>query len=159
MRAKFSNVMQGTVCLLVIHIFLVSCAHDPQLPTADEAKAAVMEKITMASEKWSTGEPLGYVECAANDIVWVDQLGASTPIRGAEALKNYLESYRGQVPAHKFELLDPLFRVYGDIVIVNYRYQGIFDGVRPNPWKVTSVYRYENGDWLSVLEDWAEVKE
>jgi len=131
-----------------------------ELPTADEAKTAVMEKITMAAEKWSKGEPMAYVESAAKDIVWLDDLGALKPISGSEALKKYLESFRGQIPMHKFELLDPLFQVYNDIVIVTYRYQGILDVEElGNPYQISSVYRYENGDWLSVHENWREVKQ
>ncbi len=72
-RAKF---MQYTVSLLIFHLFFVSCTNEPELPTTDEAKTAVMEKITMAAEKWSQGEPMGYVDCAAKDIVWLDELGA-----------------------------------------------------------------------------------
>ena len=163
-----TKIMQYTVCLLIFQLFFISCINESELPTNDEAKAAVMEKITMAAEKWSQGEPMGYVECAAKDIVWLDELGALKPIIGSEALKKYLEPFRGQVPTHKFELLDPLFQVYDGIVIVTYRYQGIFDeeiieelldGEPAKPWKVTSVYRYVNDDWLSVHENWSEVKQ
>ena len=56
-----------------------------------------MEKITRAAEKWSKGEPTGYVDCAAKDIVWLDELGALKPISGSEALKKYLESFKGKV--------------------------------------------------------------
>lgn len=84
--------------------------------------------------------------------------GGFKQIIGSEALKKYLEPFRGQVPTHKFELLDTVFQVYNDIVIVNYRYQGIFDEVPGNPWKVTSVYRYINSDWFSVHENWSEIK-
>ena len=51
-----------------------------------------------------------------------------------------------------------MFQFYEDIVIITYRYNGIFDGVPANPWKVTSVYRYNEGDWLSVHENWSLVK-
>jgi hypothetical protein len=154
-RTKF---MQSVACFLLFPLFIVSCTKQPNLPTADEAKTAVMEKITMAAEKWSSGEPMGYVECAASDIVWIDVIGAQKPISGADALEKYLETFRGQVPHHKYKLLDPIFQVYGDIVIVTYRYQGVFDGKAADPWKVSSVYRYNNGDWLSVHENWSEVK-
>ncbi len=157
--SKKTKLLRYAVCLLMFHFFFVSCTNESELPTANEAKTAVMEKLKMAAVKWSQGEPMGYLECAANDIVWVDELGAINPIIGSEALKKYLESFRGQIPTHKFELLDTLFQVYNDIVIVNYHYQGIFDGVPAAPWKITSVYRYENGDWLSVLENWAVLKQ
>jgi len=155
-RTRF---VQYAVCSLLFLHFFVSCTNEPKLPTTNEAKAAVMEKITTAAEKWSTGEPLGYVECAAKDIVWLDELDAQKPISGSETLKEYLESFRGKIPSHNFKLLDPIFQVYNDIVIVTYRYQGIFEGEAGDPWKVTSVYKYENNDWLSVHENWSEVKE
>lgn len=151
--------MQGAVCLLIFNFLFISCENEPKLPTPDEAKTAVMEKITMGAEKWSKGEPMGYVESASKDIVWVDGLGATKPVVGSEALKNYMESFRGQIPAHKFKLLDPIFQVYNDIVIVTYQYQGTFDGEPANPWRITSVYKYINGDWLSVHENWSEVKQ
>ncbi len=45
------------------------------------------------------------------------------------------------------------------MVVVSYRYQGTFEGEAGAPWKVTSVYRYADGDWLSVHENWTEVKQ
>lgn len=162
MKTKISARVKNfefVVALLFIPLFLISCCNEPQLPTPEEAKAAVMEKINMAAEKWANDQPLGYWECAAKDIVWIDDLGAQKPVVGSESLKKYLESFAGQVPKHECKILDPVFQNYGDILIVTYRYQGIFDGQPASPWKVTSVYRYENGDWLSVHENWTEVSE
>jgi len=138
---------------------MASCANQPKLPTPEEAKTVVWTKITAAAEKWSQGDPLGYWKCAAQDIVWIDELGAQKPLQGAEPLKAYLESFNGQVPHHEFKLIEPIFQVYDDIVIVTYRYLGIFNGDPGTPWKVTSVYRYIDGDWWSEHENWTEVKE
>ena len=145
--------------LLLLSAFLVSCVQQIKSPTPEEAKAEVWNKITAAAEKWSQGNTMGYAECAAQDIVWIDELGAQIPIQGIEQLRTYLESFKGQVPAHEFKLLDPLFQAYDDLVIVTYRYQGTFNGELQAPWKVTSVYRYIDGDWLSAHENWTEVKE
>lgn len=161
MKNKISSrakVIPWITCLIIIQILLVSCTNKPVLPTSEEAKASVLEKITFAGEKWSNGDTMGYFECAAQDIVWIDDLGPSKTILGSKALKEYLETYKGQIPAHKFKLLDPLFQVYKDIVIVSYQYQSIFEGEPQTPWKVTSVYKYDNGDWLSVHENWTVVK-
>ncbi|MEJ2544216.1 MAG: nuclear transport factor 2 family protein [Calditrichaceae bacterium] len=128
------------------------------MPNGDKAKASIMEKINMAAEKWSKGDPLGYVECAADDITWMDDLDAQLPVIGKVALKSYLEGFKGKVPPHEKELSDFVFNFYDDIVIITYRYTGTFDGVPADPWKVTSVYRYINGEWLSVHENWTEVK-
>jgi len=151
--------MQSTVLVLILSLFIISCKNKPEPPTVDEAKAAIMEKIKMANDKWSSGDPMGFLEYAAQDIIWIDDIGAQKSVSGYEALGKYLETLKGQIPPHKYELLDPVFQSYGDIVIVNYRYQGIFDGVPADPWKATSVYRYQDGDWLSVHENWSEIKQ
>ncbi len=112
----------------------------------------------MANERWASGDPMGFVDCAAEDITWMDDLMAPVPIKGKEALTGYLEGFKEQIPPHKKELLNMEFQNYGDIVIVTYHYQGYFDEVAGDPWKVTSVYRYADGDWLSVHENWTEVE-
>jgi hypothetical protein len=113
----------------------------------------------MANDKWAAGDPMGFIECAAKDIVWSDDLGAQNSLIGYDALNTYLEGFKGQVPPHQHELIEPVFQFYDDIVIVSYRYQGTFEGEEPGaPWKITSVYRYADGQWLSVHENWTEVK-
>ena len=151
------KLLLGYALILILPLICVSCAQEPKLPSADEAKAAVWEKIEMANDRWKSGDPMGFVDCAAKDITWVDDLGAPEPISGSEALKTYLEGFKGQIPEHENKLVDSMFQVYGDIVIVNYRYQTFMDGALVAIWRVTSVYRYEDGDWFSVLENWSEV--
>lgn len=149
------------VGIIISTIF--SCTNSPKkvtnnLPTQEEAKKAILEKIEMANEKWANGDPMGFVEVAANDITWMDDLAAQFPISGKDSLEAYLENFKGQIPPHEHELSDFAFQFYDDIVIVTYRYTGTFDGVPADPWKVTSVYKYINGDWLSVHENWTLVK-
>jgi len=151
--------LQSTVLVLILSLFLVSCKNEPDPPTVDEAKAAIMEKIKLANDKWASGDPMGFMECAAQDIIWIDDLGAQNSVSGYDTLAKYLENFKGQIPPHEHELLDMVFQYYGDIVIVNYRYQGIFDGEPADPWKVTSVFRYQDGDWLSVHENWSLIKQ
>ena len=67
-----------------------------------------------------------------------------------------LEGLKGVVPLHKHELFDFKFQFYGDIVIVSYYYQGIIEGVKAPPWKAVSIYKYSDGDWFSVHENWTE---
>ena len=39
------------------------------------------------------------------------------------------------------------------------RYQRPGDEEPLDPWKITYVYRYMDGDWFSVQEYWSEVKQ
>jgi len=152
------KLLRITGLFLLLTLFLSSCTNQPVMPTAEEAKDAVWKKIEMANDRWAEGDPMGFVDVAADDITWMDDLGAATPVVGKEAVTAYLESFKGQVPPHQHELSDNLFQNYGDIVIVTYRYRGTFENVPQDPWKVTSVYRYADGDWLSVHENWTVVK-
>lgn len=155
--------MRNPCILFILALFLFSCTGEPpeiesSLPSKEEAKEAILAKIEMAGKKWSEGDPLGYVEVAAPDITWSDDLTAPIPVITREALKVYLEGYKGKIPPHKFELSEFTYQFYDDIVIVTYHYQGTFDEDVAPPWKVTSVYRYLDGDWLSVHENWTKVK-
>lgn len=149
----------SVILILILPMLLITCKNEPVLPTQDEAKAAVWEKIQMANDKWAAGDPMGFIECAAKDIIWSDDLGAQNRVIGYDALNTYLEGFKGQIPPHQHELIEPVFQFYDDIVIVSYRYRGTFEGEPASPWKVTSVYRYADGDWLSVHENWTEVNE
>ena len=140
-------------------LFLFACTNAPELPTEDEAIAAIMEKIEKANDAWSNGDPMGFLENAAQDITWMDDLMAPTPVNGYEALEAYLANFKGMIPAHEMQLSDFLFQFYDDIVIVTYHYQGELDGNLLPKWKVTSVFRYADGNWLSVHENWTEVDE
>jgi ketosteroid isomerase-like protein len=141
-------------------LFLISCTTEqapavPEYPSPDEAKAAILEKINAENDLWAAGDPMGFLENAAQDISWVDDIQAQHPVQGYEALKTYLESLKGMIPPHEHELQEMAFQNYGDIVVVTYRYQGSMDGQPVPPWKATSVYRYSDGDWKSVHENWS----
>ena len=144
--------------ILFLSLSLVSCSSEPEIPTNEEAKAAIMEKINLANDRWSSGDPTGFLEVVAEDVIWMDDLGAMIPISGKENLVPYLEGFKGVIPKHNKEIYNFIFQYYGDIVIVNYRYQGTMDGVKADPWKITAVFKYADGDWVSVHENWSEVK-
>ena len=142
---------------ILLCVLFTACTTETPVPTQEEAEKAVMEKIQAANAAWASENPLGFYENAANDIVWIDDLGTSKRIVGKEALLPYLEGYRGVVPPHKHELFDFHFQYYGDMVIASYFYQGVLEGEKAPPWKAVSIFRYTDGDWSSVLEHWTTV--
>jgi len=141
---------------------LISCTNCPgkeesDLPSQKEAIAAIKAKIEMANNKWAKGDPMGFAEMAAEDITWLDDLAAQSPVHGIDSLSAYLKNFEGKIPPHEHELSDMKFQLYDDIVIVTYRYKGTSDGKPANPWKVTSVFKYSDGDWHSVHENWSVI--
>ena len=162
MKAKHFINFNLTVSVLVafcLMILLTTCKGDLPVPTQEAAEAAVMEKIQAANSKWASEDPLGFYENAAENIVWIDDIGSSKRVIGREELKPYLEGFKGVVPPHKHELYDFYFQHLGDIVIANYYYQGTLEGEKAPPWKAVSIFKYSDGDWSSVHENWTLVVE
>jgi hypothetical protein len=157
--SKVEHFLSIAIFFLLTSLFIVSCTNQPVAPTPEEAGAAIWKKIEIAGERWASGDPMGYIECAADDISWMDDLAAFKPVVGKDALTAYLEGFKGKIPPHKHELQEKMFQFYEDIVVVTYRYQGVFDTVAAPPWKVSSVYRYVDDDWLSVHENWTLVEQ
>ena len=148
----------GLICFIMIACNS-GCPENEEtkIPPQEEAKTSILEKIKTANEKWAAGNPLGFVECAAEDIVWMDDLAAQLPVSGKENLQAYLENFVGQIPPHQHELSDMAFRFYDDVVIITYRYTASINGETADPWKVTSVYKYMDGGWWSIHENWSLV--
>jgi len=40
------------------------------------------------------------MECAAQDVIWIDDLGAQNSVSGYDTLAKYLETFKGQIPPH-----------------------------------------------------------
>ena len=104
---------------ILLCVLLTACTTAPQVPTQEEAEKAVMEKIQAANAAWASENQLGFYENAADDIVWIDDIGASKRIVGKEALLPYLEGFIGVVPPHQHELYNFNFQYFGDMVIAS----------------------------------------
>lgn len=159
MKTKHASRYQvaiSTLLFSLLALIFYNCTNEPDFPTQEEAKSAVMEKIQAANAAWASGETMGFYKNAAEDIVWIDDVGPSKRLIGRDALKSYLEGLKGMIPSHQHELFDFNFQFYGNIVIVSYYYQGTIEGVKASPWKAVSIFKYSDGDWFSVHENWTE---
>ena len=101
----------------------------------------------------------GFGKGFAEDATYFDDVAATTRLDGKQEIINYFSTLAGLVPEHDFELVDPKVQVYGDIAILTLHYHGsINDTAIGQPWKATSIYRFQEGDWKVVHAHWS-VKE
>jgi ketosteroid isomerase-like protein len=128
--------------------------------SANEAFEAILAQERKALDRWSSGDPLGYLEVDADDVTYFDDIGASSRIDGKGEMQAYLEMLVGKVPPHSYEIIDPKVQVYGDVGILTLHYQGMLEDGTPAPvWKATSVYRLADEEWRIVHAHWSLVKE
>jgi ketosteroid isomerase-like protein len=128
--------------------------------TREQDEQAILAQERRALERWSHGDPLGYVAIEAEDITYFDDIGAHRRIDGLAALRGYLAALERKTPPHRYEVVDPKVQLYGDIGVLTPRYlPSTREGEPLPPWKATSVYRRAGGEWRIVHAHWSLVKE
>lgn len=125
------------------------------------AVEAILALERSALDRWSQGDPFGYLEIHAEDVTYFDDIAAQTRIDGVDALREYFRNtLEGNLPPHEYELVNPRVQVYGDTGILTMRYHPRGpDGTMMPAWKATSVYRRDDGAWRCVHAHWSMVKE
>ena len=115
-----------------------------------------------AMEHWRHGDPWGFVEINAEDVIYVDP-GLSTPIAGLEAFSAYMQQLEGKVHYQRSEFIDPKVVVIGDAALLSYNYRSSV--VTPegtitsqNLWNATEVYFQRRDQWKIVHTHWSFIR-
>ena len=109
-----------------------------------------------ALERWGKGDPGGFIELAADDIVYFDPFLAAR-LNGREEFVRLMESIRGQVQVDRFELLDPRVQASRDLAILTFNFVSWPE--RPMcRWNATEAYRREGDRWRLIHQHWSLTK-
>lgn len=114
-----------------------------------------------AMERWRQGDPWGFVELSAEDLIYVDP-GLAKPIHGLEKFTAYMKQLEGRIEYQGSEFIDPKVVVVGDAAVLSYNYRSsaFTPGgtlTRQTPWNATEVYFRRNGEWRIVHTHWSYV--
>ena len=124
-------------------------------PNAEEA---ILAQERDALGRWSAADPEGYMQSAADDVTYVDFIGAHTRVDGIQAVRDYLSGLKGQFPAHTYEIVNPRVQVYGDVgILTQHYYPTSLDGEPMGASKATCVYRRIDGTWHMVHAHWSVI--
>ena len=120
----------------------------------------IIEKERTALDQWAEGNMLGYIQSFANDVTYFDDIGASQRMDGLDVVTQYATTLQGQIPKHRYELVNPKVQVVGDVAILTLRYHPFsLEGNPLTPWKATSIYNRTNGEWKVIHQHWSMIKE
>lgn len=121
-------------------------------PEPDDA-AIVIALEQAALERWSNGDPDGFLEIYAEDISYFDPF-TETRLDGIEALQSLYDQFRGQFQIDRFEMIDPRVQFAGDAALLTYRFDS--EGSEgPKQWNTTEVYQWISDEWKIVHSHWA----
>jgi ketosteroid isomerase-like protein len=110
-----------------------------------DVASTLMAMERAALDRWSKGDPFGFVEISAPDVVHFDPIiGRRTNDR--EELARCYETLSGKVANKGYEMIDPKVQEIGIVAVLSYNYiTHELDGDKS--MNVTAVYRNDGGRW------------
>ncbi len=119
--------------------------------------AALQEELMAlergAMERWLRGDPSGFLEISAPDVVYFDPY-REWRVDGLEALTRIYEELRGKIFAARFELLNPRVQQVGDAAVLTFNFVS-YGGDDPLRWNCTEVYRRDPAGWRIIQSHWS----
>ena len=116
-----------------------------------EEEIIALEKAALA--RWGNGDPAGFLEISAPDIVYFDPY-VPRRVDGWEALNECYQPIWGKIRFDRFELLNPNVQVTGDIAVLTFNYVS-FTGEECDRWNCTEVYRRDPQGWRIIQTHWS----
>jgi len=74
-----------------------------------------------ALDRWSQGDPSGFLEISAPDVVYFDP-SQERRLNGLAELATHYESLRGKIRVDRYEFIDPKVQVYGNVAVLTFNY-------------------------------------
>lgn len=126
-------------------------------PDDGDTAATIIAMESNALDRWCRGDPSGFLEISASDVVYFDPF-LDARLDGHEALSAYYESLRGAMSAARYELTNARVQDLGSVAVLTFNltsYGGNEDAQR---WNCTEVYRRSESRWEIVQTHWSFTK-
>jgi len=118
-----------------------------------EITEALIALESAALRRWGNGDPSGFLEICAPDVVYFDPY-LEKRIDGIEALTRYYKTIWGQVRFDRFELINPCVQISGDLAVLTFNYAS-YTGEASSRWNCTEVYRRNDDGWKIIQTHWS----
>ena len=107
-----------------------------------------------ALTRWCAGDPSGFLEICAPDVVYFDPF-LEHRLDGLPALTAYYENIRGKIRADRFEVIDAFVHTTPHIAVLTFNFAswgGSEDALR---WNCTEVFRQDAVGYRIVHSHWS----
>ena len=123
------------------------------MTTNQDIPSTIIAMECAALDRWIHGDPAGFLEISASDVVYFDPYRAKR-IDGLEALTALYKELWGKVLLDRYELLNPLVQVIGDAAVLTFNYVS-YTGENEDRWNCTEVYRRAGERWQIIQTHWS----
>jgi ketosteroid isomerase-like protein len=120
----------------------------------DDVADTIIAMECAALDRWGKGDPDGFLEICASDVVYFDP-GLKARIDGLDELREYYEAIRGKISVERYELLNPLVQVVGDAAVLTFNHVSYGGNEDEYRWNCTEVYRRSGDKWQIIQTHWS----
>jgi Calcium/calmodulin dependent protein kinase II Association. len=123
----------------------------------DSISKLIIGMENSALERWNNGDPSGYLEIYAKDIVYFDPM-MEHRLDGLDKLTELYEGFRGKIHITKCDMINPKVQAVDNMAVLTFNLiLNIGDTVEK--WNTTEVYRLENDNkWKIIQAHWSLTK-
>jgi ketosteroid isomerase-like protein len=115
-------------------------------------KLVEMEKAALV--RWGKGDPDGFLEICAPDVVYFDPYREER-INGLSELTALYETFRGKIQIDRFELINPFVQASDDLAVLTFNYIS-YTGSQSSRWNCTEVFRRSpDQKWRIIQTHWS----
>jgi ketosteroid isomerase-like protein len=119
----------------------------------DETTNTLISMEQTALDRWSKGDPDGFLEISDSSVVYFDPF-VERRLNGRDELKKLYEQVRGKIHIDSYEMIDPKVQVAGDIAVLTYNFVS-HNGEGTMRWNTTEVYRRKESKWRIIHTHWS----
>jgi len=123
-----------------------------------QTKARIAETLLAlehaALVRWCAGDPSGYLDICAADVVYFDPF-LEQRLDGKAALARYYEALRGKISAERFEILNPLVQWSSGMAVLTFNFVSFAGKAVASRWNCTEVYRHDTNGWQIIQSHWS----
>jgi len=129
----------------------------PKVRADDDPSETIIAMERAALDRWGRGDPSGFLEISAPDVVYFDP-SLERRIDGRAALSRYYEALRGKVSISRYELINPRVQRVGDAAVLTFNYVSYGGAEGAHRWNCTEVYRRSGDRWEIIQTHWSYTK-
>ena len=122
--------------------------------TEHDVAQAIIELERSALDRWAQGDPSGFLEISADDVVYFDPF-QDRRLNGIEELRSLYELIRGRVNLLHYELIEPRVQMGSDLAVLTFNFVSTDRNDVTSRWNCTEVFRKDPVGWRIIQSHWS----
>ena len=132
----------------------MSAPDDAGVKSDAEVARTLLALEKAALVRWCAGDPTGFLEICANDVVYFDPF-LEQRLDGIDTLTRYYEALRGKISAGRFEILNPRVQGAAGLAVLTFNFVSFARDGAESRWNCTEVYRQSADGWRIFQSHWS----